>query len=433
MANLPAERWADVVQLVEQNFRTLFEKALEWPVANDEAQDDHDDYHVRKTQMLNSLLFYTTRILLDGVTVEMRYGPVRRVGEAVEKIKTLQQELVRAQPGEDPLKFETFCNNFKREKLSCPTPLVLLLKMAVDGKHCNNIQDIETFLGTLGLEGHPSDKVRYFPGVPACVLGCQQGSGDDREPRITSTKDRFDELGALQNASGDLWTGQLERLKELCSDGNKTCMNDLEGLSTDFVRKCQGGAWRPGMDVETRSPRFVDFLERHSNHATRKRLVLTEHDDILATWKPNGTYYESCLLDYYRFNINRPPDNKTPSRKVWRPATCAEWFFFVEMASLGTNFATEALPKFLGFADEQGGDVQQERAMQSQERAQQELASQQESPLRERPPIQQRRGGRPGQQEEGGAQTEREKSRRGRASRGGSGRGRISRGSRSTP
>lgn len=178
MANLAAEKWADMVQLVEQNFRILFRKALEWPVPTDEAPRKRDNYRIRKTQMLNSMLFYLTRISLDGVRVKMTYDAVDRVSQTVQKVETLKQELLRHQ-GDNPLEFETFCKNFMLKNLCCPTPLVLFLKMAVDSEHhTSNIQDIKTLLGELKLEKLPAARENTIP-------ECQPASWDVKNVAAT--------------------------------------------------------------------------------------------------------------------------------------------------------------------------------------------------------------------------------------------------------
>jgi hypothetical protein len=82
---------------------------------------------------------------------------------------------------------------------------------------------------------------------------------------------------------------------------------------------------------------------------------------IIVSWSPSGTYKPSCLLDYCRFHLLRPPkaeaaeqrcwwtinvtneakkvigEKMVTNKVIWDTDSCAEWAAFLELASASTD------------------------------------------------------------------------------------------------
>lgn len=85
-----AKKWAVEMDTVEENFRKLLNRAtvLGEPLSGEK----RDLYHRHKCQLVNSMLFYTTRIISDGMKFVMEGNAPSVLSEVLQKVHLLQQE-----------------------------------------------------------------------------------------------------------------------------------------------------------------------------------------------------------------------------------------------------------------------------------------------------------------------------------------------------
>lgn len=328
---------------VEMNFRKLLDRAkvLSEPVSSQE----RDLYKRQKCQLVNSMLFYTTRIISDGMKFVMEGSGPSELYEALQKVHLLQQEILKLETF--PQDFKTTCEQFDLQDFYCPNPLVLFLKMALSsGNHTSGLNSIPSLLHNLDFKTI-RDRQKYTPGIPACIMALDK---PEHGNIISATKDRYN-MPELQRASAQLWDSQLKRLRAKCLDANFGRMLRLEELSKDFMEVVE----RPGVKnidglVNTNNENVKQFLQVHANDQTQKQVDLTGNDSILATWKPDGRQMPCCILDYYRFRMRRPQYNRDPCSRVFGARSCAEWFGYLELASsLHAQIQEKPLPHRLTF------------------------------------------------------------------------------------
>lgn len=321
-----AKKWAVEMDAVEENFRKLLNQAtvLRGPLSGEEP----DLYNRHKRQLVNSMLFYTTRIISDGMKFVMEGNAPSILYEVLQKVHLLQQEILRF--GTFPQDFKKTCEQFDLQDFRCPNPLVLFLKMALSsGNYISGLSSIRSLLSNLDFKTI-KDRQKYTPGIPACIMALNK---PEHGIIISATKDRYN-TPELKRASAQLWDSQLKRLRAECFDANFERMLRLEKLSKDFM----GVVEMPGVKnidglVNTNNENLKHFLEVHANDPTHKQVDLTGNDSTLATWKPDGQPMPACILDYYRFHMHRPQYNQIPSSRVFGARSCAEWFGYLELAS----------------------------------------------------------------------------------------------------
>lgn len=103
---------------VEENFRKLLDQAtvLSEPLSGEE----RDLYKRQKCQLVNSMLYYTTRIISDGMKFVMEGSAPSELYEALQKVHLLQQEIL--QLGTFPQEFKRTCEQFDLQDFRCPNP-----------------------------------------------------------------------------------------------------------------------------------------------------------------------------------------------------------------------------------------------------------------------------------------------------------------------
>ena len=149
---------------------------------------------------------------------------------------------------------------------------------------------------------------------------------------ISASKDRYS-TPQLNTQSTHLWAQQLQWLKDECSKATLGRIEKMEVLSNKFVKMVdRTGVKDENGEVNLEHKDLGQFLQDYANDGAQKQVNLTGENGELATWKPNGDYYPSCILDYYRFRMRRPQNNQEPIRRVWGPMSCAEWFGYIELA-----------------------------------------------------------------------------------------------------
>ena len=251
---------------------------------------------------MSSLLFYTTQIISRGMRLVMKYEVERTFCEVLQSVYMLQHEILLLVTD-----FQTTCEQIHLEDFR-PNPLVLFLKMVLDIKQPRpDINRVQSLLVDLHLQ-QDSNLQRYTPGMPNCIMALHD---PDHDLIISATKDNYSDE-KLADASADCWKTQ-----------------------------------KRGTTVDIGHEKMREFLVERAKQSTQKRVNLTAPRCTLASWNPDGTYKESCLLDYYRFNTNRPENNRGRSMSVFQVDSCAEWFGFIELASTGRPITDDRLPDSL--------------------------------------------------------------------------------------
>lgn len=335
----PIRKWTVEMDRVVENFRILFDSATtrEDPVALEELAV----YRHRKHQLMSSLLFYTTQIISRGMRLVMKYEVERTFCEVLQSVYMLQQEIFLLVTG-----FQTTCEQINLKDFR-PNPLVLFLKMVLDIEQPRpDINRVQSLLVDLHLQ-QDSNLQRYTPGMPNCIMALHDPNHD---LIISATKDNYSDEN-LAAASADCWKTQLQRLRLLSSApdlaANLAHIHNVETLSKDFIAWIKEHGLKRGTTVDIGHEKMREFLAERAEQSTQKRVNLTAPGCALASWNPDGTYKESCLLDYYRFNTNRPENNRGRSMSVFQVDSCAEWFGFIELASTGRPITDDRLPDSL--------------------------------------------------------------------------------------
>ena len=182
----------------------------------------------------------------------------------------------------------------------------------------------------------------YYPGLPGCILSLAP-VWMSHEAVITASNDRFEATESLRE-KGHTWrSDQLRTLREQCTSEVQKRINEVEKVSNKFMEN---------YDKLRRSEAEWSMNEEDYKSIVKKCQVKPVHlPGILATWSPEGDYVPSCLLDYCRFRILRPPMAKFSNqsdltqedqqgvpewvikKKIWRVDSCAEWAAFLKLAS----------------------------------------------------------------------------------------------------
>lgn len=327
----PHQLWAVEMEMVRENFRILLNRATG-------LGEPHGDkelvlYQRRKCQLVTSMLFYTTLILSDGMNFVMKDNVSSQVREALQNVHLLQQDMLKlgASP-EDilPEDFERVCEQFELEGFHCPNPLVIYLKLALSSRDYEpGLDSVSVLLNGLNLK-KSSGYNGYFPGIPPCIMALDT---PEHGVIITATKDRY-EAPELKRANQGLWNGQLQWLRHECSAANFGRIQKLEKLSQKFMKLVERtGIKNENSEVNINDENLRRFLRDRANEGDQKQVDLTGDNGTLATWKPDGVRFTSCLLDYYRFRMKKPSYNQGRSLRVFGATTCAEWFGYLELAS----------------------------------------------------------------------------------------------------
>ncbi|KAF2488746.1 hypothetical protein BU16DRAFT_545191 [Lophium mytilinum] len=264
-------------------------------------------YERRKNQLLDLMFYYTTSIISNAMTTILAVGPQNRLHEKLVEMESLRT-LISQQRENNPFHFM-----YSAKEVGCPSLIILFLKMAVArGMVSSDPGKIQQLMTDIHEEKRfkKVHNYRYTPGILACIMVLSRPGNKNI---ITATYDKYN--------------FELEKVLE-----------EFSAVTKDTrVEK------RP---VEVNSQQVKDFLAKHSS--SQKRVDLTAPSgSILATFKPNGKYMGSCLLDYYRFKTERPEGNRRKMNAIFGPAYCAKWFSFLELAMLGEDLPTTALPDTL--------------------------------------------------------------------------------------
>ncbi|KAI9888235.1 MAG: hypothetical protein M1814_000940 [Vezdaea aestivalis] len=325
MADTQANQWALEASTALDNFKKLVDQARQIEAAICETRPGL--YIRRKFQLVFSLLLHINVMICDGMNFVLKGMSTAGVSETLDHAYTLRQDLTTF--GNLPKERKDIYLYFDDEKdFRCPNPLVLFLKLALEsGEYRRNLGGIQKLLNLLSLSpvGNYS---KYFPGMPSCVFALQR---DGHDLIISATRDKYQEKSALEFTSRDLWQSQLVRQEKRCSEFNSGQVQQLKTLSKDFSDVIKTEGVSKDLHVQVNHLTFCKFLKDRAEDQGQSRIDFT---GTAASWQANGSYKPSCLLDHYRFKTNRPLGNRKPTTAVWGPTSCAEWFAFLELASL---------------------------------------------------------------------------------------------------
>lgn len=294
-------------------------------------------------------------------------------------LKSLSQELTSQQKKQVDKEIDALKRKDKRiGRIPNPvsSPFVLLLKLAeVKNKfrfetmeNDNNWGQLASFLSYLKDLGARLKRIRvldeksqavYWPGVPSCVmlhilvLGHTVSSATEQvlleekseeksapahglQPShviISTSNDRYDMDHQLYNkwrhnrrASYEYWADKLPVPVKQKLDKLLFISMRFEDWYSDPKKRATAN----GIISEFRRLRMVDLKD-----------IPAHLPGILATWTPRGEYMPSCLLDYFRFFVQKPLsaeeiENRTTEgeRLIYNRTSCAEWAGFVELCFL---------------------------------------------------------------------------------------------------
>ncbi|KAI1130221.1 hypothetical protein F5Y10DRAFT_289679 [Nemania abortiva] len=236
------------------------------------------------------------------------------------------------------------------------SPFLLLLRLAVHqgsihfsklqgNKDWEEMASFQGYLQTLGRNlvqipvGDGTES--YWPGLPSCVLAhCStKPDGLRWNPVISASVDRYNDFG-----DRDQWPcqrlRQISRLEEKCPQDVVRRIAELRKISESFAK------WVPPEDDRKRTGATTDY--RHPSHCKDKLTGIPVNlPGIVATWRPNGDYMESCLLDHFRFHVRKPQSakrrersRKDSQRALYPVQSCAEWSGLLEWCACTRTWPT---------------------------------------------------------------------------------------------
>lgn len=270
---------------------------------------------------------------------------------------------------------------------SLSTPFILLLKLAGVknrirfetiqnddnwGQHASFLDYLKDLVARLiRIRVAPSEKSQsvYWPGMPSCVMlhvlalgpavssaakqvlseeisegkGAQAHALQPSHVIISTSNDRYDMDHQLYNKWRDIRLASCKYWAEKLPVPVKQKLDKLSYISMrfeDWHRDSKNKANANGIISEFRRSGKADLKD-----------IPTHLPGILAKWTPKGEYMPSCLLDYFRFFVQKPlaaekKESTTTEgeRYVYNRTSCAEWTGFVELC-----FLLEAWPVISSF------------------------------------------------------------------------------------
>ena len=240
------------------------------------------------------------------------------------------------------------------------SPVVLLLKLANERGEISFEQEqndwgrlgsVRQYLQSLNLKEHTGEEERYWPGMPSCILSIVP-VWTSHQTVISASNDRFLATKVLHKRGRGFRTARLSSMQASCTPAVRDRVTGFMSNSNRF--KQNYGTLRTVLDMGYITEDEIADLKWRSG------LMRTHLPGVMASWSPPGTYKPTCLLDYCRFHMLRPPkaeeleqkgwwniNRKDRARRVtdkgvWDTDSCAEWAAFLELASNCTATVTAA-------------------------------------------------------------------------------------------
>ncbi|KAI5460485.1 hypothetical protein BGZ63DRAFT_387321 [Mariannaea sp. PMI_226] len=191
---------------------------------------------------------------------------------------------------------------------------------------------MESRLESLPLPLAPSKKQKkkpknvplYWPGIAQCIMLHEECS----IYTVTSSPPRYASDPGLGNFGYEVRSGEIRRMTSRCSPELIARIERLEALSESLA------TWRNTEKVD-RGEEWHKWQNPFEKPENREKIRGTG-----ATFRPNGAYMAACLLDYWRFQFQKPlaaQDRETAwlmtNRNAFAESSCAEWELFVTQLS----------------------------------------------------------------------------------------------------